>query len=104
MIAKNSSELMAVGRAPAQTATQNRDSRERCKAKRESQTTRTTILVAVELVDHCLELVVSQGLAKLARNSPHVLERDDASVVIIKQVERLRNLLVRVAGRDFLRH
>ena len=62
------------------------------------------VLVAIELVDHGLELVVGEVLTEVARDPPHVLQRDHPRPIIVEQPERLCDLLVRIPGRNLLRH
>ena len=52
-----------------------------------------TISVLVELIDHRLELVIRKVLLHLAGNSAKVPQRDTPSVILIKKLERLTNLL-----------
>jgi hypothetical protein len=60
--------------------------------------------VAVGLVDHLLQLLVSHRLAQLAGNALQVLEGDLARAVVVEQPEGLQDLLPRVALRDLASH
>ena len=45
------------------------------------------VSIFVKLVDHGLELVVTQVLAEFTRNSTQIAERDFASAVFVEQLE-----------------
>merc|ERR1719428_1707607 len=62
------------------------------------------ITVAVRLVDHLLELLVRHPLAELLGHPLQVLEAALAGLVIIEQAEGLKDLVLRVAVQDLLRH
>jgi hypothetical protein len=63
-----------------------------------------TVTILVELVNHGLELIVTQVFSKLAGNSAQVTKRNLASVVLIEKLESLQDLLNGVTLSNFSGH
>merc|ERR1719456_1925509 len=63
-----------------------------------------TVTVAVRLIDHFLELFIGHALAKLLRDPLEILKRDLTSLVIVKETERLEDLVLWVPVQDLMGH
>merc|ERR1712183_33507 len=62
------------------------------------------IAIAVSLVNHFLKLLVGHALPEFLGNTLEILERDFTGLIVVKQTERLQNLVFRVTVEDLMGH
>lgn len=60
--------------------------------------------VAIGLIDHLLQLLISHGLAQFSGNSLQIFEGNLASAVIVEESEGLEDLLSGVSLRNLASH